>query len=222
MMLLNNREVKVFEREYQWLSNLPFWRMENILICGTFESKQLDKFARAVYTGRNKLNRLNIAAHETGHAIVMEATHLNCVGDAVIDVKYHPEGRLGWVTPYREHKEASEPIEQEGMPCKPLVIIDILMTSGGFVGQSLTGKKTGSNHEKFLIYCRCRYIDDMAGMEPITAWNHFVPWCERIILNNEDLFWRITDDLLANSELTESCKIFLRSRIRKEPLELFF
>lgn len=89
MSLLNKREREVFENDYQWLSNFPGWKMENVFTLETFESRELDKFSRLIFTGKNRLSRLNIAAHEAGHAIALAATY-HSVDSAAIDVKDHP------------------------------------------------------------------------------------------------------------------------------------
>ena len=220
--LLNNLELKYFEEIYQCLRNFPEWEMENVFIEKTREHNECRVFPLKFYV-RDKNTRLSVAAHEAGHAIAMIATH-GSVDTAVIDVKNHPEGWLGFVAPANGRKDTSDhqPIRQDGMPCKPLVIIDILIESGGFVGESFVGKRAGSNHEKFMIYCRCRYLDERDEAEPLTNWTHYVDWCRKIILNNENLFWRIIDDLLANSEMTDPVKILLHDRVKKEPTELFF
>ncbi|MBA3757173.1 MAG: hypothetical protein H0X02_13570 [Nitrosomonas sp.] len=222
--LLNNREHKDFEVIYQLLSNFPGWKMENVFTSKTFEHNECEKCSRVFYT-RDKLNRLSIAAHEADHAIVMAAAY-GVVGEAIIDVEGHPEGWLGWVkSAFGQKKDESDyqPIEQDvGMPCKPAVIRAILIESCGFVGESFVGKKIGSNHEKFLIYCRCRHLDERDEVEPLTNWTHYVDWCRKIILNNENLFWRIIDDLLANSEMTDPVKILLHNRVKKESPNLFF
>jgi hypothetical protein len=224
VILLNNRERKYFEDIYQWLSNYPEWNKENVFIEKTYEHNECEKLPQVFYT-KDKTTRLSVAAHEAGHSIVIAATY-GFVGEAIIDVEGHHKGWLGWVTSARGlDKDANDyqPIEQKiGMPCKTLVIRDILIKSGGFVGESLVGKNTGSNHEKFLVYCRCRHLDERDEMEPLTNWIHYVDWCRRIVLHNEDLFWRITDELLANSELTDSGKALLHNSINKEPAELFF
>jgi hypothetical protein len=41
-MLLNNREGKDFEVIYQWLSNFPGWKMEDIFADETPEHRELD------------------------------------------------------------------------------------------------------------------------------------------------------------------------------------
>lgn len=227
MNLLNNLECKAFEDEFQWVTAHNDWRIENIFTCGAFKMLNVMGNSRLIFTGKNKLSRLNIAAHEAGHAIVMAAAH-GVVGEAVIDVKDHRGGVLGWVkrASAQEEKNESDYCLPKGqkfdMPCKPIVIMDLLILSAGFIGESFVGKKTGSNHEKFLIYCRCRHLDDLNEVEPLTNWNHYVEWCKKILLKNEALFWRVIDDLLANSEMTESVKILLHNRVKKEPTELFF
>lgn len=225
MANLSSSERKAFEREYQWLSNFPLWKMENVFVKETFERNQCMKnLCRSFYTSGAKLNRLDVAAHEAGHAIVMAATY-GRVGEAAIDIEGHPEGLVGWVSPNHKHKDASDyqPIEQEaGMPCKPEIIRDILIHSAGFVGESLVGKKTGSNHEKFLIYCMCRHLDDLNAAKPLMNWAYYINWCRKIISNNEKLFWRVVDDLLATSKLSDSAKNLLHTSITKEPTELFF
>lgn len=220
---LSKRDGKDFENAYQWLSSFPGWKMKNLFIDETFEHNQCKKYSRVFYTRDKKQNRLMVAAHEAGHAIVIEATY-GSVNEAVIDVEDHPEDYLGWVKSGGKHKGAKhQPVDQESkMPSKPEAIRNILIASAGFIGESLVGKKTGSNHERFLVYCGCRYLDDLAGAELLTNWNYYVNWCRNIILNNENLFWGITDDLLANSKLTESSKTFLHNRIKKEPTDLFF
>ena len=190
--LLNNRERNEFEEIYQWFKNFPGWNMENVFVNKTNEHTECEKFPRISYIN-GKATRLSLAAHEAGHALAIVATH-RLVDKAVIDVENHPEGWLGFVASCR-HKDSgdSQPIKQEGMPCKPLVIINILIESAGFVGESFVGKRTGSNHEKFVIYCRCRHLDDMDEVEPLTNWVRYVEWCRKIILKNETLFWRIID-----------------------------
>lgn len=225
VLLLNHLERKGFEEVYRYLVNYSNWDMKNIFIA---ETPEWDKFRKLPYRylppafrQGKKLNRLAIAAHESGHTIAMTATY-GVVDKAVIDVKDHPEGWLGFVAPRRQ-KDASDrqPIVQ-GMLCTPIIKIDILTDAAGFVGESLVGKMTGSYHEKFLVYCRCRYLDDQEGAAPLTNWVHYVEWCKRIILKNKNLFWSITDDLLAHGEMTETAKILLHRTIKKQPTELFF
>lgn len=219
-LLLNNLERKYFEEIYQSLNNYPEWEMKNVFNEKTLEYKEFRIFPLKFYV-RDKTTRLTISAHEAGHAIVMAATY-GAVDKAVIDLVDHPEGWLGFVAPRQKDASDHPPIVQEGMPCKPAMKMDILIDAAGFVGESLVGKMTGNYHEKFLVYCRCRYLDDQEGAAPLTNWVQYVEWCKRIILNNENLFWRITDDLLAHSEMTESIKKLLYSGIRKEPTVLFF
>lgn len=226
-ILLNNREYKEFEDEFKWVTGHPNWRIENIFTYGTFETLNVMNKPGYIFTGKNKPSRRNIAAHEAGHAVVMAASH-GVVGKAVIDVKDHPRGFLGFVkrASAQEENNESDYCLSEGqkfdMPCKPIIVMDLLIEAAGFVGESFTGKKVGSTHEKFLVYCKCKHLDKLNEAEPLTNWNHYIDWCRRIILNNEKLFWRITDDLLANSELTDSGKTLLHSRVKKEPTELFF
>lgn len=225
VLLLNHLERKGFEEVYHYLVNYSNWKMENIFIANTPEWNEFRRlpyrYLPPAFRQGKKLNRLAIAAHESGHAIAMAATY-GAVDKAVIDLVDHPEGWLGFVAPRQKDASDHQPIVQEGMPCKPAMKMDILIDAAGFVGQSLVGKMTGSYHEKFLVYCRCRYLDDQEGASPLTNWILFVEWCKRIILNNENLFWRFTDDILMNSEMTESIKALLYSSIKKEKTELFF
>lgn len=221
---LNKRDSKDFENAYQWLNNFPGWKMENVFLKKTFEHNECEKYSRVFYIRGRKQNRLIVASHEAGHAIVEAATY-GYVKEAVIDVEDHLDGWLGWVKSGEKHKGANDcqQAEQESkMPCKPEIIRYVLIKSAGFVGESLVGEKTGSNHERFLIYCGCRYLDDLSGAEQLNNWSYYINWCRNIILNNENLFWRTTDDLLANSKLTESLKTLLHKRIKKEPADLFF
>lgn len=221
VMLLNNLERKYFEEIYQCLNDDQQWKMKNVFNQGTAEYNECRVFPLKFYT-RDKPTRLSVAAHEAGHALVLTATHGH-IGRAIIDVKDHPKGWIGWVD-HQVSKGNKDywSIKQEGMPIMPLIRIDTLIESGGFVGESFIGKMTGGNHEKFMVYCRCRFLDDRDGVEPLTNWNYYINWCRKIILNNENLFWRIIDDLLENSELTESVKILLHNGIKKEAPNLFF
>lgn len=148
VLLLNYQERKGFEETYQSLANCPEWQMENVFIHETIERKQFNRLPHfdlpPVFHLRKRPNRLTLAAHESGHAIVMEATHCRTVGKVSIDLVDHPEGFLGFVEPQGRNKEASDhpPAEQEGvMPCKPMMIIDILIDAAGFIGESFVGKK---------------------------------------------------------------------------------
>lgn len=220
--LLNSLERKYFEEIYQCLNNYYLWDMENIFNGNTPERDEFKTFPLRFYV-RDKNTRLSIAAHEAGHAIVAAATY-KLVDEVVIDAKDHPEGWLGWVhSSARGKKNDDPPINQTvGMPPKPIMIIDILIDAAGFVGESLIGKKTGANHEKFLVYCRCRHLDNLDGVEPLTNWIHYIEWCRKIILNNEKLFWKVIDDLLTNSSLTDPIKTLLNNTTEKEPIDLFF
>lgn len=227
VLLLNHLERKGFEEVYHYLVNYSNWRMENIFIANTPEWNEFRRlpvrYLPQAFRQKKKLNRLSIAAHESGHAVVMAASYC-FVGKAVIDIKNHPDGAMGMVYPagYKEPNGDHPPTVQESMPCTPIIKINILIDAAGFIGESLIGKTTGAYHEKFLVYCQCRHLDDQEGAAPLTNWILFVEWCKRIILNNENLFWRLTDDLLAHSEMTESIKKLLHSGIRKEPTVLFF
>jgi len=219
--LLNNLERKYFEEIYQCLNDYPQWEMKNVFNEGTTEYNECRVFPLKFYA-RDKPTRLSVAAHEAGHAVVMEA--INCpVGEVVIDIKDDPGGRVGWVMPqvYEGSKDYWS-IKKDGMPSKQVIQIDTLIESGGFVGESLIGKRTGGNHEKFMVYCRCRFLDDRDEVEPLTNWNQYINWTKKIILNNEKLFWRIIDDLLAHSNMTDPIKNLLRRRVKKESPNLFF
>ncbi len=223
--LLNNLERKYFEEIYQCLKDYPLWDMENIFNGKTPERDEFKTFPLRFYV-RDKNTRLSVAAHEAGHAIVAAATY-KFIDEVVIDGKDHPEGWLGWVTSSprnaRRDNDGDSPVKLNiGMPPKPIIIIDILIDAAGFVGESLIGKKTGANHEKFLIYCRCRHLDDLDGVVQLTNWTHYVEWCRKIILNNDKLFWKVIDDLLTNSSLTDTIKTLLNNTTEKEPIELFF
>ncbi|MER2513775.1 MAG: hypothetical protein ABTQ25_15370 [Nitrosomonas ureae] len=224
---MNHLERKGFEEVYHYLVNYSNWKMENIFIANTPERNEFRRlpyrYLPPAFRQGKKLNRLAIAAHESGHAIAMTASYY-VVGKAVIDIKDDPDGVVGRVSleGYKEPNGDHPPIVQESMPCTPIIKMDILTDAAGFIGESLVGKMTGSYHEKFLVYCRCRYLDDQEGAAPLTNWIRFIEWCKRIILNNENLFWRITDDLLTNSKLTDPCKTLLHSCIKKEKTELFF
>lgn len=222
---LKNQELREFELFYQMFGSLPEWNMENLFVNESFERKQcMENLCRSFSTSGVKHNRLSIAAHEAGHAITMTATY-GYVAEVAIDVVGDPDGLIGWVKPAHEHKGESDykVIKQYvSMPCKPEIIRDILIDAAGFVAETFTGKKTGSNHEKFLVYCECRYLDDLVDAEPLTNWIHYINWRIRIILNNETLFWRLADDLLEHSALTDPIKILLHNRVKKEPTELFF
>ncbi len=223
MLLLNNREFQRFETTYQNLQAHPEWKMENIFYKKSDEREEFKRCSRLFYTRTSKLNRLNVATHEAGHAIVMAATHKR-IAEAKIDVKDHPEGWIGFVAPEIKDKDASDSqsMEQkEEILYEPMVIIGLLVSAAGFVGESFCGKKVGSNHEKFLIYCRTRFLDDVIGAKPLTNWAYYIDWCRNIILNNENLFWRITDDLLKNSELSNEGKTLLHDQIKKEPSHKF-
>lgn len=223
MAHLSSSERKGFEIAYQYLKSFPGWEMENIFTEETPEYRELAEISRVFYV-RDKMNRLSLAAHEAGHAIVMAATY-GAVGEAVIDVKEHPKGLLGWVIPvnWSDDASAGQMIDQkEIMLCKPVVTRNILIKSAGFVGERLTGKKTGNNHEKFLAYCMCRHLDDQGVTEPLMNWDYYINWCRKVISNNEKLFWRVVDDLLATSKLSDSAKNLLHTSIKKEPTKLFF
>lgn len=218
---LNNRELKEFEIFYQTLGSLPEWDMKGLFVNESFERDQcMNNLYRSFSTSRGKLTRLAVAAHEAGHAIAMAATYGH-VGEAVIDITEHPDGVLGWVTNVSCNKHKT--IKQEvRMPSKPEIIRGILIDSAGFVAEAFAGRKTGSNHEKWLIYCGCRYLDDLVEAEPLTNWIHYINWCRKIILNNQTLFWRVTDDLLEHSKLTNEMKTILHANIRQEAADLFF
>lgn len=225
---LSNREYKSFETVYMGFRNHPFWRMENIFVDETREHYELCEQVAKVFSGlfrSCKTNRLEVAAHEAGHAIVIAGTY-GAIDEAVIDIKDHPDGWLGWVTPSSEHarkeKIDNRPADETEMPSKPVIKRDILIKSGGFVGESFVGRKAGSYHEKPLVYFRCRYLDEVAGERSLVNWTRYVTWCEQIIRNNETLFWMVIDDLLANSKLSNTVKTELHDKIKKEPSELFF
>lgn len=176
------------------------------------------------YVRNPKPNRLTIACHESGHAVVMAATY-GSIGSAKIDLKNHPNGFLGMVTPvvYEPQDKGGQLIRQESSSlCAPAVIREILISSGGFCGESFCGKQEGSNHEKFLTYFRCRILDEAVKVPPLTNWNYFVNWAKQIILNNRTLFWEVVDDLLKNGELTNGIKNILHQKVKKESPHKFF
>ena len=217
-ILLNKRECREFERVYQWLKIHPEWNMKNIFDSKTFERLEFEKCNRLFYTPQKQI-RLHVAAHESGHSIVMASCR--CRVDSVrIDIN-DSNGTLGKVTPAAKPKQHLTDDEQELLR-KPMIIIDILIKAGGFVGQSFMGNRTGAYHEKFLVYCMCRHLDDRDQVGPLTNWQHFIKWCRNIILNNEILFWRVVDDLLKNSQLTNEIKDLLHSKIKKESATKFF
>lgn len=222
MILLNNREFKEFEIVYQSLKGYPDWRMENIFHSKSREYDEFKTCGRLFYV-RIKQNRLMLASHESAHAVVFSATY-RYVDSVNIDLKGHPEGLLGMVTPACERKDEScQLIQHESeIPCKPLVIMNLLVKAAGFIGESLVGRKTGSYHEKFHVYCQTRFLDDKDQVAPLTNWEFYVCWCKKIILNNENLFWRVVDDLLKNSQLTNEIKDLLHSKIKKESATKFF
>ena len=91
MLLLNNREYQQFETAYQNLRTHPEWKMENIFFESSAEHEAFKRCSRLFYTRSSKPNRLNLAAHEAGHAVVMAAVHAR-VAEAKIDIENHPEG----------------------------------------------------------------------------------------------------------------------------------
>lgn len=217
-ILLNGRERQEFELVYHRLKIHPLWEMENIFHAHTVERSEFKKCNQLFYT-REKQIRLTVAAHEAGHSVVMAACR--CRVDSVkIDI-HDSNGTLGKATPATKPKQQLTDVEKELLR-KPMIAINILIKSGGFVGQSFVGAKSGSFHEKFLIFCQTRYLDDKTGSEPLTNWKHFIKWCRDIILNNEILFWRVVDDLLKNSQLTNEIKDLLHSKIKKESSTKFF
>lgn len=224
IFLLNNREYQQFENAYQNLQVHPEWKMENIFFAGLAEHEAFKGCSRLFYTGTREQNRLNVATHEAGHAIVMAAVHAR-VAEAKIDIKNHPENWAGVVVPESRNKDASDypqiTEELKKIFLSGRIVIDILITSAGFVGESLSGKKVGANHEKFLIYCSTRFLDGVVGAEPLTNWLYYVNWCRNIILNNKNLFWRIANDLLKNSELSNEGKTLLHDQIKKEQFSKF-
>ncbi|MBK7353485.1 MAG: hypothetical protein IPI97_01770 [Nitrosomonas sp.] len=218
-ILLSGYERKQFEYVYESLRMYPDWQMENIFVEDSSERKEFEKCNQLFYT-RAKQIRLTVACHEAGHCVVLAACRVR-VGSAKIDIN-SSDGTLGETLPgFKSNNKQLTDDEQELLR-KPMIIIDILIKSGGFVGQSFVGARSGSNHEKFLVFCMCRCLDDEDGAQPLTNWSHYIEWCRRIIKTNENLFWRVTDDLLKHSELSNEIKTLLHNQIKKEPSYKFF
>lgn len=222
-ILLNGLERREFEKVYQALKIHPLWHMENIFHQKTFERSEFEKCGQVFYTRNPRPNRLSVATHEAAHALVLMATHQR-VDSAEIDIENGGE-LLGIVRTGGECKDLSGGQLTEhkaGIPSKPLIVMDILVQSAGFIGESLVGRKTGAYHEKFLVFCQSCYLDDKDGLEPMTSWKHYIAWAKQIIKINEILFWRTADELLKNSKLSNEFINLLHSAIKKESVHKFF
>lgn len=220
--LLSHRERREFEKVYQALKIHPLWHMENIFHQKTFERSEFEKCSNVFYS-RIKQNRLMLAAHEAAHALVLIATHQH-IASVEIDIKNGGE-LLGLVRTGGECKDLSggQLAEHEaGIPSKLLIVMDILVQSAGFIGESLCGRRMGSYHEKFLVYCQTRFLDELDQVELLQNWSNYIGWCKEIISNNANLFWRIANELLRNSKLSSEFMNLLHNQIVKESPNKFF
>ena len=220
-ILLNKRECREFERVYQWLKIHPEWNMKNIFHSKSREYDEFKTCGRLFYV-RIKQNRLMLASHESAHAVVFAATY-HQIAKAEIDLNDNGvSGRVKTLSQPKNTRDCKWIDDESVILSKPAIALNALSSAAGFVGEAFVGRREGSNHEKFLVFCMTRFLDDLSGTQPLTNWEHYVRWCKEIILNNEHLFWRTTDELLKNSKLSNEFIELLHRAIKKESSLKFF
>lgn len=171
-------------------------------------------------TGK-KPRRLDVAAHEAGHAIVMSAIGYP-VKSALIGGS---SGRVSTGESNIDDEDDDGAIEPvNAMVPIPLAVMEILTNCSGYVGESfLRDRRINSDyHERFLSYAQCRFLDDQAGSQPMTHWNLHMNSAREIIRKNDRLFWAVAVDLLENGALSDPAKHRLNTQIIKPPVSLFF
>jgi len=226
MLYLTTKQHKVFETCYQDLSPQEPWRLIELFSrngeAHRIARDGLSSLFNAMFKATGKRpRRLDVAAHEAGHAIVMSAIGYP-VGSAWISGSF---GRVstGESTAHDEDDDgAIEPVN--AMVPMPLAVMEILTNGSGYVGESfLKDRRVNSDyHEKFLTYAQCRFLDDQAGSQPMTHWNLYMAAAREIILKNSSLFWMVVDDLLANGVLSDPAKHRLNAQVIRPPVGLFF
>jgi hypothetical protein len=227
--LLTRRELAGFERIYQnVLKTQPGFHFQNLFTDGTYEAFAVSDVISLAFKEkfpRREQTRLTVAAHEAGHSVIMAATYCP-VGSAEIDIPANDWGVAGRVKPLAGMDEDEPPavLTEEEMPPKPLVAMSILVAAGGFVAESFVLKSDtrGSYHEKFLVYCQTRYLDEQEKTAGLYHWNHFIKWTLEIIQKNRSVFEEVIENLLRDSELSSAALARLHSNIKQENASLLF
>jgi len=226
LYLLTTKQQRIFEACYQELSPREPWRLIE-LFNRNGEAHRIARdglsslFSTMFKATGKQPRRLDVAAHEAGHAIVMSAIGYP-VGSAWIS------GSSGRVSTGESSIDdegddgAIEPIN--AMVPMPLAAMEILTNCSGYIGESfLRDRRINSDfHEKFLAYAQCRFLDDQEGTQPMTHWNLYMAAAREIILKNSSLFWMVVDDLLANDVMSDSAKHRLNAQVIRPPVGLFF
>lgn len=221
---LTRRELRLFEDMYQALKVFPGFRMANVFCYETREYFGVHRqCARKIQKELgSKGSKLNVAAHEAGHAIVITGTHRR-IKEAVI-ISAEDGGYFGHVKPINcVDGDDNEPIEIAPQLTKADTHIEMLTKSSGFVAEHMfTNRISRAYHEKFLTYVQSRYLDERDNTRSLHHWNFFMGWCAHILRKNERLLHIIIEDLLKHGGLTLAAKDRLHIEVKKEPVELFF
>lgn len=234
MYCLTKTQQEMFELYYQDFAPNEPWALAGLFSGGNAAYKMATDIMPEVFNkifkvkGKNT-RRLDIAYHEAGHAVVIAACS-GKISTAWIDSK-NPNKRksLGNAAGAVESGNCQDDDDNEThdivatIPL-PVAVLSIMSSCSGFVGERfLTDHRVHSAfHERFLVYCQTRYLDDQDGKAPLTNWEYYTRSAREIIWRNDDLLWHVADDLLENGILSEDAKARLHSRIIKPPAAFFF